>query len=394
MFYGNLIKSLFCVRIKLSYFNYLINMLKKYQQKIKKIITASQRVFNDCALENGAIIAANTDLRSYPKRAANYHFVWPRDAAFVCVAAQKISLKNIQEKFFVWLNDRPERFKKEGLLFQNYAPNGIMEKDNFQPDQAGAVLWAIYEYFKNDLKEATKYETLIRRLADGLASDWQGTHFFHHTVDLWEESNRHTSSVYENNHTYSLAACARGLELANLMIKNNLWLEKAKQMRTRIDFAYDSRADRFLRNKGKEVTDWTIDGSLLGLVWPFEIIRADDPRMIKTVDKIEKELVIAGGAHRYENDMYDGEGSGQEGAGAWPILNFWLSIYWVMRGEQKKAEKYFSWVLQKLEEDNYGDLVPEQIFTDNGRRGVYPLAWSHAMFVLAAEKLNVIPIPM
>ncbi|PIP29584.1 hypothetical protein COX27_00690 [Candidatus Kuenenbacteria bacterium CG23_combo_of_CG06-09_8_20_14_all_36_9] len=65
-----------------------------------------------------------------------------------------------------------------------------------------------------------------------------------------------------------------------------------------------------------------------------------------------------------------------------------------MRGEQKKAEKYFSWVLQKLEEDNYGDLVPEQIFTDNGRRGVYPLAWSHAMFVLAAEKLNVIPIPM
>ena len=172
------------------------------QKKIQQLINSSKQVFQDVSLPNGAIIAANTDLPYYPKRAANYHFVWPRDAAYICVAAQKVGVQ-IQEKFFDWLLDRPERFKKESLLFQNYAPNGLLHWGGFQPDQAGAVLWAIYEYYKDDLSKAIKYEVLIRRLADGLANDWHHKHFFHHTVDLWEEGERHTSSVYKNNHTYS-----------------------------------------------------------------------------------------------------------------------------------------------------------------------------------------------
>ncbi len=359
------------------------------QQKIQQLIQSSKQVFRDCSLPNGAIIAANTDLPYYPKRAANYHFVWPRDASYVCVAAQKIGVE-IQENFFDWLEDRPERFKKESLLFQNYAPNGLMSGGSFQPDQAGTVLWAIHEYYKDDLSKAMKYETLIRRLADGLANDWQETHFFHHTVDLWEEGKRRTSSVYENNHTYSLAACARGLLLANNIIRNDIWCKKAEEMKKRIDFAYYEKAGRFLRNRGKNVTDWNVDASLLGLVWPFEIIKPDDERMVNTVKKIEEEIVIDGGVHRYENDYYDGEGSGQEGGGAWPILNFWMSIYWTLAGNKEKAEKYFNWVLNKLDEDNYGNYIPEQIFEDN-RRGVYPLAWSHAMFILAAEKMNLIP---
>lgn len=355
------------------------------KEKIKQLIQSSKQVFQDCSLPNGAIIAANTDLPYYPKRAANYHFVWPRDASYICVAAQKLGVK-IQEKFFDWLEDRPERFKKESLLFKNYAPNGLMNWADFQPDQAGTVLWAIHEYFKNDLTKAIKYEKLIRRLAEGLANDWQETHFFHHTVDLWEEGDRHTSSVYENNHTYSLSACARGLQLANNIIKNEIWCKKAEQMIKRINFNYDKGAGRFLRNKGKDVVDRNVDASLLGLVWPFEIVKPDDPRMINTLKKMEKEIVILGGVHRYENDYYDGEGSGKEGSGAWPLLNFWMSIYWYLRDNKEKAEKYFNWVLERLDKDGYGNYIPEQIFEDD-RRGVYPLAWSHAMFVLACYQL-------
>lgn len=354
-----------------------------YKEKIKSLIKSTKQVFKDCALPNGAIIAANADLDYYPKRAADYRFVWPRDAAFVCVAAQKIGLR-ISEPFFNWLEDRPEGFKKESLLFQNYVPNGKLCKKDFQPDQAGACLWAIYENYKRDLSQALKFEALIRRLADGLANDWQGTHFFHHSVDLWEEGSRRTSSVYENNHTYSLAACAKGLELANQIIKNDNWLEKAQQMRKRIDFNYDKNAGRFLRNKGKNVVDRNVDASLLGLVWPFEIVKPDDPRMISTIKKMHEEIVFLGGVHRYENDMYDGEGSGQEGGGSWPVLNFWLAIYYCLVGDKKEAKKYFNWVLERLDKDGYNNYIPEQIFEDD-RRGVYPLAWSHAMFILALD---------
>jgi len=357
------------------------------KEKILALINSSKQVFQDVSLPVGAIIAANTDLPYYPKRAANYHFVWPRDAAFICVAAKRVDL-NIYDKFFEWLEDRPEGFKKESLLYQNYAPNGIKNYKGFQPDQAGTCLWAIYECYKDNLKQAVnKHETLIRRLADGLVNDWHGKYFFHHSVDLWEEGERHTSSVHESNHTYSLAACARGLLLANEMIKNDIWVSKAQQMIKRIDFSYSKTSQRFLRNKGKVIADRNVDASLIGLVWPFEIIAVDDSRIIKTIKKIEKRIVHNGlGVHRYENDYYDGEGSGREGGGAWPILNFWMSIYWCLVGDKAKAENYFNWVLNKLEEDNYGNFFPEQIFEDN-RRGVYPLAWSHAMFILAVEKL-------
>ena len=361
-------------------------MLDK-QKKINSLIKSTGQVFKDCSLPNGAIIAANADLPYYPKRASDYRFVWPRDAAFVCVAADKIGLK-IQEPYFNWLEDRPERFKKESLIFQNYIPNGKMRWGAFQPDQAGASLWAIYEYFKKDLSEAIKYEALIRRLADGLANDWHKTYFYHHTVDLWEENSRRTSSVYQNNHTYSLASCAKGLELANQIIKNDIWLEKAEEMKKRIQFAYDDRAGRFLRNKGNKVADWTIDSSLIGLVWPFEIVKEDDERFLYTLKQIEEKIVINGGVHRFENDMYDGEGTGAEGAGTWPLLNFWMSIYWSIAGKKEKAEQYYDWVLRKLDEDGYGDYIPEQIFEDDIRHGVYPLAWSHAMFILASDRLG------
>ncbi len=353
------------------------------KDKIKKLINKSREIILDSVLDNGAIVAANPTKNYYPKRAKDYHYVWPRDAAYICYAAQHIGIKKIQQPFFTWLEDRPEDFKKEGKLFANYSANGPIKIRQFQPDQAGTVLWMIHDFYKNDHRGAESQENLIRRLADGLSNDWKERYFFTNTVDLWEEGNRKTSTQVENNHTYSLAACARGLICANLMIDCKQWKETAEQMIKKIDEAYLKNKKTFVRNHGK-IDDLNMDASLLGLVWPFDIIKADDERMINTVRQMEEKIVENGGVHRYQFDYYDGEGSAQEGGGAWPILNFWMSIYWSIKGNKTKAKKYYDWVIEKVEDDH---LIPEQIFSDF-RKGIKPLVWSHAMFIIAAQYLG------
>jgi len=351
--------------------------------KIKKLIAKSQDVILDSALDNGAIVAANSDKPYYPRKARDYHYVWPRDAAYICVAAKLLGRNEIQEPFFAWLEERPQDFKKEGKLFGNYSVNGPHKVKQFQPDQAGTMLWAIHSYYQKDLTKAEKQETLIRRLADGLTDDWKGEYFFTNTVDLWEESNRQTSTQMKNNHTYSLAACVCGLLCADKMIGGKKWKEAAGQMAEKINAAYLEDKKTFIRNHGK-VNDLNMDASLLGLTYPFAIIEAADKRMVNTVRQMEEKIVINGGVHRYQFDYYDGEGSAQEGSGAWPILNFWLAIYWAIRGDKNKAEKYYDWVVERIADDC---LIPEQIFEDF-RSGIKPLVWSHAMFIIASYYLG------
>ncbi len=353
--------------------------------RIAAYLNRTRIVLRDCALENGAIVAANTDKAYTPREAANYRSVWPRDAAFVAAAARLLNMPDIGVKFLAWLEEKPEGFRKERLLYHKYSTNGRAEGSQFQADQIGTVLWFIGVTADGNAGAAAPHRPLLERLANGLVSVWNGSFFTLHVTDLWEEEHRHTSHTMQNNFTYTLAACARGLMVADALFPNPLWKEAAAQMVEKVHEAYSDRLGRFLRNHGR-VDDENVDASLLGLVWPFALCDANDPRMQKTVSAIEHFLAPAGGVHRYQFDYYDGEGSAQEGGGAWPILNFWMTLYFLRIGNRPKAERYFTWVLDRVEKKYHGYL-PEQVFDDD-RIGIYPLAWSHAMFVFASHELG------
>ncbi|MCK5176594.1 MAG: hypothetical protein KAQ92_02620, partial [Candidatus Aenigmarchaeota archaeon] len=68
-----------------------------------------------------------------------------------------------------------------------------------------------------------------------------------------------------------------------------------------------------------------------------------------------------------------------------PLLNFWMSIYYSIKGDKKNAEKYYYWVLEKIKDS---DCIPEQIFENDIQVSVSPLLWSHSMFVLATKYLD------
>jgi GH15 family glucan-1,4-alpha-glucosidase len=350
------------------------------ESKVGKTIEISKQVIKDCCLENGAIVAANGSKDYFPAEAKYYTYVWPRDASFACAAADILGIQ-IQEKFFDWCVCRAEGFQDAGLFYEKYFANGLKAVGRFQPDQTGSVLWAIWSHYKVDLKKALRYEGLISKAADGICDKWKTDHFVVVTNDLWEE--RLTFPDLKENWTYSLAACIKGLECANEIVPCKRWSEVANMMRERLEIHFDGY---FWRSYGV-LSDKGIDASVLGLVYPFEIFSSKDHRIVETIKKIEEKIVINGGLHRYEHDMYDGWmlGTSQrnKGAGAWPLLNFWMSIYYAKAGNKKKALQYYNWVLDRVD-----GFIPEQIFENNIQVSVSPLCWSHSMFVIASKELN------
>jgi GH15 family glucan-1,4-alpha-glucosidase len=335
-------------------------------------LLASSQVILDCVLPNGAIVAANTKKPYYPKEAKDYRFVWPRDAMYIGKAAKILKL-DIQPRFFDWLM-RAEGWNETGLFYEKYSVKGRKVGQNFQPDQCGSVLIALHDYYKG---RKLGHIELLAGTANGICRIWNKNHFKVACQDLWEE--RYSFPDQQENFTYSLAICARGLLCANELMPNNKWKKAAEQMIGQIE----SVQGHFTRSFGK-FGDKRIDASLLGLVWPAGIIKANDPRIIETVRLIEEKLVTDMGVHRYEGDDYDGwmcktHTHRKKGAGYWPLLNFWMSIYYTKTGDRLKSRAYFD----KVTQDVKGPLIPEQVFDNGFQVSVKPLAWSHAMHVIA-----------
>ncbi len=377
----------------------------------KKILEKSKEVLMNCCLPNGAIIAADVNNPIYPSNVKWYGFVWERDAAYILRALLLLGKYKIIENHFNWCLNRADGIR-EGFFAHKYFPNGTVAGDfdidiekvgvknkkliknfietklfyvQFQPDGPASLLWILYEYSKH--KNVEKFRELVEILANGICKHWKKTHFSLPNYDLWEE--RVALPDYEQNHIYTLAACIKGLDCALKIEENEKWKNVREQMKKVFEDCYNYAKEKgcFPRTYGKEgKIDNTPDSSLLALVWPWEIVEAHDEVMCKTVGKILQKNEINGGIIRYEGDKYDGRVKRTKlelcGAGAWPILNYWVSIYFYLRGEKERALKYFNWV-NKRSLDGY---LPEQIKNDKPA-SIIPLAWSHAMFVIALNFL-------
>lgn len=81
----------------------------------------------------------------------------------------------------------------------------------------------------------------------------------------------------------------------------------------------------------------------------------------------------------------------KKGAGYWPLLNFWMAITQNLLGHKKKAKSYFDKVLRDLNKQTGNkNHIPEQIFDNNIQVAVKPLAWSHAMMIIATKELGLL----
>jgi GH15 family glucan-1,4-alpha-glucosidase len=261
----------------------------------------------------------------------------------------------------------------------------------FQPDQGGSQLIAINHHIKHFNTDVSKFERLIEKTASGICRSWEDNAFVLPSYDLWEE--RCVLPEHRGFHTYSLAMCIAGLKAANeLLGKKRKWLQTEKQMSKTFKELYSISTKSIPRTFRKEIKsqktkaeDLLPDTYLLGLVYPSGVLDPLDEKIRTTVLEIIKtNTADRGGLFRYPGDKYSGGVRKGwvtlTGAGTWPVLSFWMSIYYSLCGDNENARKFFEQPLERIEK-----YVPEQIFGNNSRQSISPLIWSHAMFVIAAK---------
>lgn len=318
----------------------------------------------------GAVIAA-PELDPDFEHSGGYGFVWGRDLAFIVLAFLAARRNDLAKHALRWL---PGAQEAEGLWLQRHWTDGTLAPSwcKHQLDETGAILFA-YDAAWRELRDEQLDADLwpsARRAAGFLLGTIEEDGIPCSTADLWEER--------EGRHAFTAAAIYGGLRAAASMAQRHEPLlsasyeAAARVVREAIERELWSEFHgRYLRSIGDPV----LDVSLLGLAWPFAAVEPAGDRMRATVAALEEELGDAGhGVARYAGDTY-------AGGNDWVLAALWLGLWHRQIGDTAGVERSLEYAVRV--QTPLG-LLPEQVTDEGEPAWVVPLAWSHAMLLLAA----------
>jgi glucoamylase len=319
----------------------------------------------------GSVIAA-PELDPEFERSGGYGFVWGRDLAFIVLAYLAAGRHDLAERALRWL---PHAQEPEGLWLQRHWTDGSLAPSwcRHQLDETGAILFAYEVAWRHLRSEALDAELWpsARRAAEFLLGTIEEDGIPTATADLWEER--------EGRHAFTAAAIFGGLRAAASMARRHeptlpeTYDRAAEQIQEAIERElWSDWHGRYLRSIG----DPTLDVSLLGLAWPFAAVKPGGERMRATVAALEAELVSpAGGVLRYAGDTY-------AGGNKWVLAALWLGLWHRQAGDKSGHVRSLEYALRA--QTGLG-LLPEQVTDEGEPAWVVPLAWSHAMLLLATR---------
>ena len=321
--------------------------------------------------DSGAVIAA-PELDPEFEQSGGYGFVWGRDLAFIVLAFLAAGRSDLAARALRWL---PRAQEPEGLWLQRHWTDGSLAPSwcRHQLDETGAILFA-YETAWRELQDRTLDADLwpsALRAAEFLVGTIEGDGIPTATADLWEER--------EGRHAFTAAAIYGGLRAAAAMARRHepgltdRYESAAETVREAIERELWSEFHgRYLRSIG----DPTLDVSLLGLAWPFAAVDPGGERMRATVAALQDKLACPkGSVLRYEGDTY-------AGGHRWVLAALWLGLWHRQVGDVSGLERALEYALGA---QTALGLLPEQVTENGDPAWVVPLAWSHAMLLLAAR---------
>ena len=357
--------------------------------------------------ERGAIVAANdSDVLRFNRD--TYSYMWPRDGALAAAAMDLAGYVELPRRFYATCG---ELITREGYLHHKYnpdwsvgsswlpwsTPEGRLELP-IQEDETALPVWALWLHYDR-LRDLEFVRPLYRKLVRA-AADFMVTFRDPHTklpaasVDLWEE--RRGIHAFTTGAVWAglTAACAFADAFGQHDLATRYRTAAAEIRDAALEHLWDGDRGRFLRTitvlpDGTVVKDPTLDISLAG-IWLFGMLAPDDERVVATMAAIEERLSVRtaiGGVARYENDQYFRETPDVTG-NPWFVGTLWLAehkIALAKRAEElEPARRLLEWCLARSLPSG---VMPEQLHPKSGDPlSVSPLTWSHAQFVIAAQR--------
>ncbi len=347
---------------------------------------------------SGALVAAPTT--SLPEwiggtRNWDYRYAWVRDASFAIRAENLVGYNDEAREFFYFIRDHVDveqgvqvmydvngdRVPEEHVLahLRGYRGSqpvrvGNGARDQLQFDTIGALVDAahLYERFGNTLtlRSWRKIRAVVeaaRRVID------QPDH------GIWEPRSGQRHNVHSKLMIW--VALDRGAGLATAFGETRLkatWLGEAARVREDIlKRGVDPDNQYFVAAYGES----RVEASLLCL--PLHgLISEDDPRLVRTVERIRADLGSGPFIYRYHYD--DGVGGPE---GAFVLCGFWLAEVLALMGRVDEAQDVFT---AHLQASNHVGLLAEQIDPRSlAQLGNFPQAFSHFGMINAALRIDL-----
>ncbi len=351
-------------------------------------------------LPNGAMIAAPTT--SLPEsirgeRNWDYRYVWVRDAAFAVNSLRRIGMNQEAWQYLNWmlgtfrqtsvnvmytLDGNPLIPEREDLDLSGYRNSGPVRWGNgaysqIQHDVYGEILDCAFQWSNHGGIIHNDLWSQLRELVEKAAELWNTP-----DAGIWEVRGP------ESVQTYSAGICHVALDRGALLARQ---------------YGFDSDADRWasiaaviqqtiltegwseeLGSITQGLHNGHLDASVLSL--PIRrVIPARHPRMLRTVETIERELSAGDGLiYRYLPEKSPDGISGSEGA--FLLCSFWMVDNLTMQGRIREALDRYDRLCART---NALGLLPEEIdLGTGGFLGNFPQAFSHIGLISSGVNLD------
>lgn len=353
------------------------------------LATRSLEVIRAGRSASGAFVAGPTF--------SQYGYAWLRDGSFIAEAMDLVGEPVMAARFHDWvagvvLAGEPgiERSiaaagqgripDRRDALHCRYTVEGDPVDDDwptFQLDGPGIWLWALGHH---QLQGGSLSARQVR--AADLAARYLAALWCTPSADAWEEAP-------DQVHTGTQAAILAGLR-ALPVITGRAAPAVVVEARARLEAGLLEGTEAWTKWAGNP----EVDGSLLWLIAPYELVGPDHPRARATLERVERELVSpTGGVYRYRGDTY-------YGGGEWLLLTAALGRTYLRRGapgDRERAAAALAWIEGRAAPDG---TLPEQVATHALHPGriaewvsawgpsARPLLWSHATYLSLRTELK------